>query len=99
MNLQYLKEFCREKIAEYPNLAVEIQDLYWLAIDEIADNESEFHEIELAINNINELIENETQVGWDVAKNHPHDICGILHHEEYWYKKENGIYYPQLRKL
>lgn len=99
MNLDYLKRFCREKIAEHPDLVEQIFELYYLAQDEIEDGGSESHEVELAISSINELIENETQVGWDVAKNHPHDICGILNHEEYWYKKENGIYYPQLRKL
>jgi hypothetical protein len=98
MNFEYLKQFCIDKIAEYPNLKSEILDFFYLAKDEIEDGGSEAHEVELAISSINELIEDETQVGWDVAKNHPHDISGILNHEEYWYKKENGIYYPQLRK-
>lgn len=98
MNLDYLKGFCREKIAEHPELKEQIVDLYYLAQDEIEEGGSESNEVELAISSIDELIENETQVGWDVAKNHPHDISGILNHEEYWYKKEHGIYYPQLLK-
>jgi hypothetical protein len=100
MNLDYLRGFCQEKIAEHPDLKIAILELYWLAQDEIQDGASVSNEVTLAIESINQLIEdvNESQVGWDVAKNHPHDICGILNHEEYWYKKENGIYYPQLRK-
>lgn len=39
--------------------------------------------------------DNKAQVRWDVAKDHPHDISGIPNPEEYLYKKENGIYYPQ----
>lgn len=100
MNLQYFQDYTRKAINDHPNLEVEILDFYWLAINEIEEGGSERHEIDLAINSIQELIEDATepQVGWDVAKNHPHDICGVLHHEDYWYKKEHGVYYPQLRK-
>lgn len=100
MNIENFKEYVRETINDHPDLKMEILDLYWLAINEIDEGGSEWNEINHAINSIGELIEDATepQVGWDVAKNHPHDISGIFNHEEYWYKKENGIYYPQLRK-
>jgi hypothetical protein len=94
------KKWVQEQINLHPNLKQEILDFFWLCIDEIHDGGSERHEIDLAIGSINELIAdaNEPQVGWDVAKNHPHDISGIINPIEYWYKKEEGIYYPQLRK-
>jgi len=62
MNKQYLKQFCLGKIEEYPNLKSEITDFYFLAMDEIYDGGSENHEVELAINSINQLIQetNET---------------------------------------
>jgi len=57
MNKQYLKEFCLAKIAEHPNLKSEITDFYFLAMDEIYDGGSVAHEVGLAIQSINELIE------------------------------------------
>lgn len=57
MNLEYLKGFCREKIAEHPELKQQIVDLYYLAINEINDGGSIFQEIGLAIESINQLIE------------------------------------------
>ena len=101
MNITDFKDYVRETINDHPNLKMEILDLYWLAMTEIHEGESEWNEINHAINSIGELIQDETepQVGWDVAKNHIHDIsCGIADPENYWYKKEDGIYYPQLRK-
>ena len=100
MTMNTFKQWVADQMSAYPNLKEEILDFYYLAKGEIAEGGSEMHEISLAMSSINELIgdANEPQVGWDVAKNHAHDISGILNHEEYWYKKENGIYYPQLRK-
>jgi hypothetical protein len=57
MNLDYLKGFCREKIAKHPDLKQEIVDFFYLAKTEIEDGESEFNEVGLAIQSINELIE------------------------------------------
>jgi hypothetical protein len=56
MNKQYLKQFCLDKIAEHPDLKFEINEFYFLAMDEIYDGGSIAHEVELAINSINELI-------------------------------------------
>jgi hypothetical protein len=56
MNKQYLKQFCLDKIAEYPDLKSEITDFYFLAMDDMYDGGSEMHEVESAINSINELI-------------------------------------------
>lgn len=56
--MKYFKEFVNEKINQYPNLKMEILDFFWLCVDEIHDGGSEQHEINLAINSINELIEN-----------------------------------------
>jgi hypothetical protein len=57
MTIRYLIDFCKEKIAEYPNLEQEIIELYQLAKDEMSDGQSEFNEVGLAIQSINELIE------------------------------------------
>ena len=57
MNLDYLKEFCQEKIAEYPKLKEQIVDLYYLAYDEINEGGSTSQEVGLAIESINQLIE------------------------------------------
>jgi hypothetical protein len=56
MDKQYLKQFCLAKIAEHPNLKSEITDFYFLAMDDMYDGGSEMHEVESAINSINELI-------------------------------------------
>ena len=100
MLMSDFKKWVQEQIDLHPNLKMEILEFFWLCVDEIHDGGSQQHEISLAINSINELIEdsNESQVTWDVAKNHPHDISGIVNHEDYWYKKEQGIYYPQLKR-
>lgn len=100
MTMNEFKQWVADQMSAYPNLKEEILDFYYLAKDEIEEGGSEWNEINHAINSIDELTgdTDEPQVGWDVAKNHVHDISGILNHEEYWYKKENGIYYPQLRK-
>ena len=51
------KQFVNEKINQYPSLKMEILDLFWLAVDEIHDGGSQPHEISLAVNSINQLIE------------------------------------------
>ena len=58
--LSELVEFCRIKSREYPHLSEDINDLYILALAEIESGESVWNEVELAINSINELIENES---------------------------------------
>ena len=57
MNIQYLRNYCREKIAQNRDLQDEIVDFYNLALSEIEEGGSEAHEVELAINSIDELIE------------------------------------------
>lgn len=57
MNIQYLRTFCKEKIRQNPHLQDEIVGLYELAMSEIEEGGSESHEIDLAINSINDLIE------------------------------------------
>lgn len=57
--MKHFKEFVNEKINQYPNLKMEILEFFWLCADEIHDGGSEQHEINLAINSINELIENQ----------------------------------------
>lgn len=57
MNMHYLKRYCQEKINEYPTLKEDIADFYYLANDEIEQGGSEMHETDLAIESINQLIE------------------------------------------
>jgi hypothetical protein len=58
MNRQQFASFCKEKITNHPDLEVNIIDYYRLALDEISDGGSESHEIELAVNDIEDLIKN-----------------------------------------
>ena len=55
--MEFLISFAREKISENPHYKPAIIGLVQLAQDEIEDNECEYHEVELAINSIEELIE------------------------------------------
>jgi hypothetical protein len=55
MDFQDFQKYCADMIKLYPNLKEEILDFFYLAIDEIEEGGSERHEIELAINSIEEL--------------------------------------------
>jgi hypothetical protein len=57
MNLNYLKNFIKEKISEYPSLEDDIRGFYYLCLQEIEDGGSEMHEIGLCISDIEDLIE------------------------------------------
>jgi len=57
MTLQELKLYAEEMSAKYPQLDDEIRDLYFLAVTEVEDGESEWNECELAWADINSLIE------------------------------------------
>lgn len=50
------KNFVQKSIEENSNLKSEIMDFYQLALDEIEEGGSKEHEIDLAINSIEELI-------------------------------------------
>ena len=51
-----LKKLVKETIAKYPQLKIEILDLYQLCRDEIEQGESIDHECELCESSIEELI-------------------------------------------
>jgi len=57
MTLQELKSYAEEMSANYPQHDEEIRDLYFLAVTEVEDGESEWNECELAWADINSLIE------------------------------------------
>jgi len=57
MNIQEFKNWVQDNVNLHPTMRVEILEFFWLAIDEIHDGGSEQHEINLAVNSINELIE------------------------------------------
>ena len=56
MTLSDLKEYAEGVSKQYPQLDDEVRDLYFLAVTEVEDGESETNECELAIGSIKELI-------------------------------------------
>ena len=58
MTLENLKKYAEGMSNTYPDLNDEIRDLYFLAEMEVEGGESEAHEYELAVNDIDELIKN-----------------------------------------
>ena len=56
MNIKELKTKTLEFIKKRPDLKEELLDFYQLALDEIEDGGSENHECELAISDMEELI-------------------------------------------
>lgn len=55
MNLNYLKNYCKEKSEEFPHLKPLIDDLYDLCLDEVESGGSESHEVQLCIQDIKDL--------------------------------------------
>ena len=58
MTLRDLHQYCQEVVEKYPSLGSEIMEFYALAQMEVEDGESEDHECELAVSDIEELINN-----------------------------------------
>lgn len=56
MTLRDLHKYCIEMATQYPQHAEEIKDLYILASDEVEDGGSVGHECELAISDIEYLV-------------------------------------------
>jgi len=56
MSLRDLYQYCQEVVEKYPSLGSEIMEFYALAQMEVEDGESEDHECELAVSDINDLI-------------------------------------------
>jgi len=56
MTLQDLHKYCVEKAKQHPEHFGEIMGFYDLAKMEVEDGESEDHECELAVSDINDLI-------------------------------------------
>ena len=56
MTLPDLKKYAEGVSKQYPQLDDEVRDLYFLAVTEVEDGESEANECELAISDIDELI-------------------------------------------
>jgi hypothetical protein len=59
MTLKQLTEWVHEQSKKYPNLKLEISDLYELCLNEIYEGGSEQHEVNLCIDSIEDLIEDE----------------------------------------
>ena len=56
MTLRDLYQYCVETAEKYPSMASKIMGFYDLAQMEVEDGESEDHECELAVGDINDLI-------------------------------------------
>jgi len=56
MNIQTLKEHARGIIQNHPILKDEVVELFELAMSEIEEGGSESHECQLAINDMDELV-------------------------------------------
>jgi|LakMenEpi03Aug12_release.lakeMendotaPanAssembly.Ray.scaffolds.fasta_scaffold2826227_2 hypothetical protein len=56
MNTTEFKTWVQGKMLEHPLHKTEIADFYYLALSEIEEGGSTQHEISLAVNDINELI-------------------------------------------
>ena len=56
MNFQEFKQWVLTMINQHPDKKKDIAEFYYLALNEIEDGGSEQHEINLAMNDINELI-------------------------------------------
>ena len=56
MTLRDLYQYCQEVGEKYPSMANEIMGFYDLAQMEVEDGGSEDHECELAVSDINDLI-------------------------------------------
>jgi len=56
MTLRNLYQYCQEVVENYPSLGSEIMEFYDLAQMEVEDGESENHECELAVSDIDDLI-------------------------------------------
>ncbi len=59
MILRDLKEYCEDYCESYPSFKDQIWEFYDLAKMEVEDGESEDHECELAVSDINALINGE----------------------------------------
>ena len=59
MTLEYLKEYCEDYCEKFPSFKDQIMEFYDLAQMEVEDGESEDHECELAVGDINALINGE----------------------------------------
>ena len=55
-DLSELINHIKELISKYPHFKGDLIDIYQMAKDEIEEGGSEHHEIELAVESINELI-------------------------------------------
>ena len=56
MTLKELKAYAENMSVKYPEHYEQIRDFYFLAVTEVEDGESEAHECELAVSDIDELI-------------------------------------------
>jgi len=56
MNKESLFKFTQQHILEYPDKKEEIKSIYYLALSEIEEGGSEFHECSLAYSDIKEII-------------------------------------------
>ena len=57
MTLASFKKRCAKMLTEYPENTAEINDIYQLVQEDIRDGDSEEHAVELALSDLNDLIQ------------------------------------------
>ncbi|MDB4775788.1 hypothetical protein OAG62_01550 [bacterium] len=57
MDLEYLKDYVEEAIIDYPSLESDLIGLWDLAVMEVEQGESEYREVEHAVHDIDDLIQ------------------------------------------
>jgi len=55
--LKDLKKYCAKKIKANPNLQDEISEFYFMAVEEVRGGGSESWEVELAVRDIDDLVD------------------------------------------
>lgn len=56
MKVNEFKKYCQDVVQQHPELRADVIDLYTLAMDEIEDGGSPTHEIEMAVADIESMI-------------------------------------------
>lgn len=56
MKLHHLRDYCEKRMDNHPNLALDIDSRYRLAVMEVQEGSPEHHECQLAVEDVVQLI-------------------------------------------
>jgi hypothetical protein len=80
--MKRLRDYAKEFISKHPHLKKEVDDLVQLCFDEIEEGGSIEHEIDLAIDSIDQLLEEEEDY---------EDLGGTGHGDISWSDADQGL--------